>query len=89
MIRRTLIAVAATSTLLLTGCGGTPPPNEDGIEFEVEDCDREDALRGERECSQSQIDRARKSAKPTPSKTSRPKAPASKPKPASPPRRSK
>lgn len=64
-ISRTFAAVGLGLTLVLTGCGDTSGDadfDSEGVEFETEDCDREDALKGERECSASQIKKAREDA---------------------------
>ena len=59
-----LIFVAALA-LGVSACGVPQQSQQafadDGFDFEVEDCDREDALKGQRgECSQRQIDEARR-----------------------------
>ena len=62
-MKKTLTAVGLGLALTLTGCGnGNGAVDDEGIEFEVEDCDREDALKGERECSSAQIKKAREDA---------------------------
>lgn len=85
MYRRIALSVCTAAALALTGCS-TPAqqarPPVDLVEIDVEDCDREDALKGERECSAEQIRRARAQSKP---KASKPRS-VSKPRPAAPSR---
>lgn len=60
-MKKTITAIGMGLALVLTGCGDASGEfDSEGIE--IEDCDREDALKGERECSPAQIKKAREDA---------------------------
>lgn len=80
-MRKRFATLTLSLGLVLTACGSDP--GVDSVEFaDTEDCDREDALAGERECTSRQIKAARDAEAKRKAGTApaKPKAPATKPK---------